>query len=337
MAVGAVCEESGLLGLRSRLAGSRERRELAERRVERLRRRSLSLRAAGTARKDRIPTPVPPSRPGPVRGCAAPPIPLTSVQAPTLPDGPPPLSARTFALRRERAAAVPGLSAAKALAPGLPLRSTKYFGSPLQVLNKLTSDTRLGGTSGGRLSEGDKVRRAEQLRGQLERTLRVTTKDVLDSVMSLEDTLGGDAVRTFILPIVAPRLSTLENKAAAEDIHSRLARLSNVLVCAPRSLPVNSDGTGDGRGRYAGRARARRLGGLPRPNREAAPEGDETYGTKGLRSSKIRASLTLRQASTIMIYRTAIREYYSKGFSISLMDQLRNLIQADSLRSLLVA
>lgn len=151
------------------------------------------------------------------------------MQASRHPEGPPPLTVRTFVLRRERAAAVPGLGrTAEVISPVLPLRSTKYFGSPLQVLNKLTADTILGPAYGGRLTEGDKSHRAQLLRGQLERTIRVTTKDVLDSVISVEDTLGDNAVSAFILPIVAPRLSSFEEQVAVKDIHSRLVRLSEV-------------------------------------------------------------------------------------------------------------
>ena len=138
------------------------------------------------------------------------------------------MTLRSFVLRRERAAAVPGLTLGGGL-PGQPeLRSTKYFGSPLQVLNKLTGVTPSGVPCGRRLSEGDKAVKALRLKAQLERTVRVTTKEVLESVLSVEDTLGRDAVKLFIRPIVDRRLGSFKARPEVRQVDSRLAALSKV-------------------------------------------------------------------------------------------------------------
>lgn len=195
-------------------ADLRLRREAAERRVRLLRTRLVALRAGRPSRAS-APAERPPSAPAP------PPSPKRGA-------GLPPLTLRSFVLRREWAAAVPGLTLGGGL-PGQPeLRSTKYFGSPLQVLNKLTGETPSGVPCGRRLSEGDKAVKALRLKAQLERTVRVTTEEVLESVVSVEDTLGRDAVKLFIRPIVDRRLGSFKARPEVRQVDSRLAALSKI-------------------------------------------------------------------------------------------------------------
>ena len=226
MAAGGSSQEVSLRDLRRRIVGNRQRREMAERRVLLLRRRILIVRGAA-AEGARKRTSLPP--PGDLAKNKSLPTPPDSSPVVVLPDDLTPLSERSFTLRKVKAAVVPGLSLTEgATPPEHTLRSTKYFGSPLQVLNKLTTDTVLGTAAGGRLSEGDKAHKAQRLQAQLARTVRVTNKEVLDSVVSIEDTLGRDAVKTLVHPIIASRVCSFEDQAAVKDIHSRLLRLSEV-------------------------------------------------------------------------------------------------------------